>query len=1117
MTALAAFFLFALPQGEALAERAARAHAEAVEALGRGDTQAALHHLMAGLRAAPADAGLVRDLVALSGEDEQAAALWSLRLAGLVADSKGRLPIGRNAVTLLPDGDPGPARAAAARFRAAAAVAKAAGRLKPGDPPSLAAWCLAAGRELCRGRPVLEGLFMADIEEAAAWAVPDDRRVVQAVGRAMAEARTAGRVEDAAEAALILTGLAAQTGFKHLKDSAPDLSGEMADASRTLKWVSDRRAEGQVILTVQDLLNMDPEEILSFNALHADPANPAVGVSPEGLYRVETTAGHSVLLAALDQVDLHHARLVDWSGSDPFEGRQGTVRIVPGHDDLEEQGTPFWWAGGFQRGDLTVLRTAVTTPGGMGRGLVHELTHRFDGGHFGGLPAWLSEGRAVWTASAYALPDDVSFEERYADLGRISHTSWKGYARQDKLEELVTGAVDDYRDNYFAGHALWVYLNRWEEAGRPLFAGRLERYMRVGGPDLDDFEDSFADGKEGRPQGMEAFAAGWGRFIGAIYRTRNDNQPPPAWLALFVGSVQGPPGSGEEDYFFDAPTWPRTRSRAEPVYGQDQAGRAGLLLARLGRTRDAARALEWSLVVDEDDAVRLGVLIEAHRKLGESDGAFAAAVRRGRVEGQPGNTGLRPGKRLLAAVKAVRALESVLETVAETHGAENRTTVSRALHADVQRLAAWSGDETAAPPPGGEPGPLHPACEPAFHLGAGGWTEDQLTGHDDDRSQGAWHVDDGGTLVVGARGGRTTSGLERSAWYQPCYVRSSAWMDGAYSVKVRIRLVSSYADGTIVIGSRRRDRNFRVGFSAGDFGYAIGKREEVRPLESVSISFGDLRERDPALPGVRGNRRRVEFDTPRATFEVEVLVRGAWAHVFVDGVWQGAHHAADGVPIAGQIGFAVKSGAYAVVEPQAQWHRALAGESRCLGRSWPLGIDPGTPGADAWDRLGGRPTSGLPIGPRGTVVIWISEHTIPELEEMEESGDVGGVASVSPWDTSVLSVTLGLRRTSSELFREGLSPLLVVAVPDTAPAGWVERFENRLGRLPGDEWHLVRHRPQKGFERWKEDLGAGRIGDAPWLLFLDEFGIVRSLKNLELGGSVLGEDIRHWGRMLAGQ
>jgi hypothetical protein len=616
---------------------------------------------------------------------------------------------------------------------------------------------------------------------------------------------------------------------------------------------------------------------------------------------------------------------------------------------------------------------------------------------------------------------------------------------------------------------------------------------------------------------MEAFTAGWGQFIGAVYRTLNDNQPPPPWLGLFLGSVQGPPGTGPGDYFFDAPTWPRTRSRAEPVYGQDQAGRAGLLLARLGRTKDAARALEWSLVVDEDDPVRLGVLIEAHRKLVESDGAFAAEVRRARIEGQPAVQDIRPGKRLLAAVKDIRALESAIGRVAKTHASEARVTVSRALHADSQRLAIWTGDAMSSPPAVGAAGQMHPACEPAFHLGAGGWIEDELTGHDDDRSVGAWHVDGGGTLVVGARGGRTTSGLERSAWYHPCYVRSSVWMEGAYSVKVRIRLVSTYADGTIVIGSRRRDRNFRVGFSAGDFGYATGKRDDVRPLESVSISFGDLRERDPALPGVRGNRRRVDFEQPRATFEIEVLVRGAWAHVFVDGIWQGAHHAADGVPIDGQVGFAVKSGAYAVVEPEGQWHRALAGESRCLGRSWPLGIDPGTPGEDAWDRLGGRRTDGLPTGPSGTVVIWISEHTISDLEDVDGGEAGGGVASASPWDPSVMSVTLGLRRTSSELFREGLAPLLVVAVPDTAPAGWMERFVDRLGRLPGDEWTVVRHRPQTGFEQWKEDLGAGRIGDAPWLLFLDDFGIVRSLKNLELGGSVLGEDIRHWGRMLAGQ
>ena len=45
------------------------------------------------------------------------------------------------------------------------------------------------------------------------------------------------------------------------------------------------------------------------------------------------------------------------------------------------------------------MRFSIGTIEGLGHGLTHELTHRFDGALFPGQPTWLVEGKAVWTGA----------------------------------------------------------------------------------------------------------------------------------------------------------------------------------------------------------------------------------------------------------------------------------------------------------------------------------------------------------------------------------------------------------------------------------------------------------------------------------------------------------------------------------------------------------------------------------------------------------------------------------------------------------------------------------------------------------------------------------------------
>src|SRR5690606_29548560 len=119
-------------------------------------------------------------------------------------------------------------------------------------------------------------------------------------------------------------------------------------------------------------------------------------------------------------------------GQDPFLDRPGTVRIVPEAEGLEAEGVPYWWAGGFQSGDLTVLRFSASNIPDLGRGLTHELTHRFDGATYPGLPAWLMEGKAVWTGGAYDAMTDEEFIANDANAGTMDQTMRKGYGGVDK-------------------------------------------------------------------------------------------------------------------------------------------------------------------------------------------------------------------------------------------------------------------------------------------------------------------------------------------------------------------------------------------------------------------------------------------------------------------------------------------------------------------------------------------------------------------------------------------------------------------------------------------------------------------------------------------------------------
>ncbi|MBI5365040.1 MAG: hypothetical protein HZA53_17820, partial [Planctomycetes bacterium] len=592
--------------------------AAAKKAIAEGKHEQALTPLRLALAADPGSLEVLALFVDACANDADARAFWQHALARAATGPGGTLTLDAASKKHLATDDPRPAQLAVGRAAAVEELVEFArhrekdGASKP-EALLVARWARRVALDLARGSPAL----LAANEEALSprLGLPDalPSKVVRALelfaGSSIANTRTV----EAIEAARILAGLAAQIGFgDDLQGAKPAGVGGLAKSAGELL----QKARGQLAnaddrpWTVEELRKLDADQAEAFTRAHDSFGRPGVATSPGGLYRIETDCGHATLLGTAETVELHHRRLAGWYGTDPFEGRPGLVRVVSEASGLEAESAPFWWAGGFQGGDTTTIRFScgggAPTIEGLGHGLTHELTHRFDGALFPGIPAWLAEGKAVWTGAAFGAASNAKFVEHYASLGTIEAAYVKGYGDPAKLTKLVDGTLDDYRDNYTAGNALYVYLrSRKDAGGRVLFRERLDDFQKKArgpkkGKEL--FLASFCDGREGRPKTFEEFCADWTPWVAGFYW-----QARKPWALEFTEDV----GGADSPPVLDEPVWVWSKNRAEPRFGQDEAVLAGALFARAEKRADAIAAFVWALAVDgrepaaEDELARL--------------------------------------------------------------------------------------------------------------------------------------------------------------------------------------------------------------------------------------------------------------------------------------------------------------------------------------------------------------------------------------------------------------------------------------------------------------------------------------------------------------------------------
>ena len=1053
--------------------------AAAKKALAEGKKSEAAEHLRRGLAVAPDSIEVLALLVdACDGEggDADAHRFWQHALAVAATAPGGALALDNETKKRLSPDDPWPAAIAAARAAAVEELLKlATAREKEGAAKSdsllVAQWARRTALDLAQRSPALLAAHASELSPRLTLSDSLPARVVKSLETFGSSALGNGRTADAIKTGRILAGLGVESGWdKDLQGPKPaGVSGLKAKASDLLARA--RQQLGSKIekpWTVDELLQLDGDQAEAFTRAHDTFANPGIAVSPKAWYRIETDCGHETLLGAANTVEQHHQRLATWYGQDPFVGHPGLLRVVPEATGLESEGVPFWWAAGFQSGDITTVRFSCSTIEGLGHLLTHELTHRFDGAIYPGLPAWLMEGKAVWTGGSYGAAADERFVENCGSLGTIEGALIKGYADANNLTKLIEGTIDDYRDNYVAGYALYVYLTtRKSPGGRVLFKERLQKFQ-TGARGVkkwkEHFVACFCDGHDERPKDFAGFVADWAPWLAGFYWQSRTKSP---WTRDYVDGVAGP----ADKTVMDEPTWVWSRHRAEPRFGQDQAALAGNLLLDAGKRSDAIPALVWALAVDGRRPQEESRLATALEEEGRKDAAWCL---RDLVEFPYGaRAGAAP---FAGTIGKARALIDALDGASNDAAAKGFVRTAAALHVDRERLASWLGVERAESSKSVAPidvaAPTLAFDGGARPLAPNGWTESGLTDYEERRAKGRWYVDDAGNLVVGRDKPRAATGtVDRASAQIHCFALAPEWvLPGTWRLDCRVRFTTSFVNGAVIFGYTEREANLRFSFSAGDFLYAVGVSDKEPEFKDMGWSLDGLRDRDGGLSGSTSGGG-FGFGSQQSSFELTLLVDGAFVKAFINGTPVGRYHTVDGAAIEGQIGFATSMGAIQVEQARVtRLERSRIAPSKsfeptCFDLFSPISLPP-------WN-CDQRSCVGLPKLPQGTLLLWLA----PPDKKPADDAERAALLQRLQWD---------VREFATFVERTQPTQRLLVAAPAALDEASRAAVTASAKKLLGERADVLFH------EQPFVPDGIEAPPSRRWLFFVDSAGIVRA-------------------------
>jgi hypothetical protein len=670
----------------------------------------------------------------------------------------------------------------------------------------------------------------------------------------------------------------------------------------------------------------------------------------------------------------------------------------------------------------------------------------------------------------------------------------------DRIESLIAGKVEDYRDFYTAGYALWVYLTRYRKdtCGKAVDAYLASFSSRKKIDERKRFATHFADGEEGRWPDLTDLLADFARFLGEAasvekpeWRKQWEAEAAGVWKDLREAQSAGEIGIplvrravGERN--LDPKDRPKDRTRSrEPALGEGHASRLGDWFAANGDEAGASEAWLWALEVEEPDADLCGRAAEACRASGRAEAAWLLDLERRRLDppGAPLPSG-EPDGRLKTARDAVGELTGLLAKLEETYAGSSRPRAARAMRADRADLARAAGfpepDDVAIEAGAGLEAP---DCPPARSLLTYPLREDVW--HPlRTKIDGLWFADGTDELVLGReKRGKAATGLLQDARVRRQFVLVDEPFAGSYTVRFTVKMVSAFVEGGVVVGHTRDDRGVQVMFQAGDLAYAIGKSEERRPVGGVSLWAHDERR---SYLGPRG--RHVIFPTPRESFELAVHVHGPFLRVDVNGEEAIGFRSIRPGPIEGRIGFLLESGFLALGNPEVRRHRPLGGDLRCPCGLGDLPIRFDEPCAVPLDAAYGRRVTRTPAGPYGTFLLlytrggkegWANARVAKQLADgwVEQLGRETGIRSLciaypagkpptAPWG--------GLLPKERLLPHQGL-PGIRSAIEELA-----EYFGDRSGEEAAAEWR-------------------DRAAAMPPFVYLDTEGVIRMMDTSSTG------------------
>jgi hypothetical protein len=968
------------PPGETDAQAHARLGREALKATKGG---IARRHLLDALALDPLQTAAWSDLASLDVDDADAKSLWALDAAFATYDSQGRPPKTPFPPPLVAAEMAVAHELAGKRAALSRAIAETAGKTVTG--PVLAKWMRAIAEETGNGAALLAAIARGAAERAVERCRPEATKTRAALEAVLAEAKTTGDVARQIEAARILVGFSAQKRGT-LGPKAPIAEGfgprnALAEARAALLQ------KGGTPIPYTDLcaLLAGPKRV-EFEEAHSTWADPIVATSSKGRYRIESTCGLMSTCAAAELVEFCHDRLVAWCGRDPFTNRPGLVRLVPSPEELECEGAPFWWAGGFASGDTSTVIVRWTTSDSMSRGLGHELTHRFDGALHPGIPAWALEGRANWVGGTTPYSRAPALDERLLDTGQLAEAARICGGSPVLLENVMTGKDEEYRHNYPVGYSIWAFLTRWtgDEKGPvgptpyrskiPAMLTALETNPMASPAKV--AAGALCDGQDGRAANFEGFAKQLFKWLEGFY-----TRPIPTWAEEWRKSGLPTAAIADADRdLTDHSNHPGTRERFDaPFEGDAVAAFAAAFLERVGRPVDALEAHALADATDEVDAARYAKALALETAAGKKDAAFCrrrllarlSAPRAGAPEEAAG--GDTPAiKPLLLA--AGWYLDALAKAAGEALAASLPRT-ARALRAEHDRIALLVGrarlGEQGLPPPvaGQSEGSGAPDCPAPSNPLVSGVVEERWAPQDDGEVAGRWGQTGPDELLLGHKPGAVETGLDRSAHWVGVAVRTRESFSGTYTVRGRVRYETTYVEGRLVVGWTRRDRGVEAVYESGDRAYGERRTDENAGTVSVGTSLTDLR----AIDGhTTRSTRDVEFGdgAEGEGFDFAIHVAGAYVRLQINGRDALSLRRVTGEPVEGSLGFVLDRGRAKLSDLRVERHRTLGPDALCRCDRFDAPLDFDVPDAFSWTSLVGRRVPAIGQSSHVRLLLW---------------------------------------------------------------------------------------------------------------------------------------------------